>query len=333
MELTQAADKNLANYAELRRRVRETIAAGKERALAAVEKESVRTKWEVGKLIQEHTLLNKDRADYGAKVIQRLSDDLTVSNTELKYMVEFARTYPIGPPVGQLSWGKIRILLSVNETEQRKQVAERALKGNWSRDTLQYEIKKLKAAKQITVAEPESEELLSPIKGKLDTYQIITAKVGPWTGQTAIDLGFANYYRPRTGLVEFRDKEIVSVSPQGKLTRLKEGGKIDLFTYRAYLIQVTDGDTIWVLIDLGFGFVTQQHLRLRGLDASEIISRDGQEAKRFIERELKNAPHLTVTSTHSDKYDRYLADVFYTVKGKERFLNNRLLEAGLATRV
>lgn len=36
--------KSLASYAELRRRVREAIAAGKERAFAAVERESVRTK-------------------------------------------------------------------------------------------------------------------------------------------------------------------------------------------------------------------------------------------------------------------------------------------------
>ncbi len=325
--------KSLADYTELKRRVREAIAAGKERALDAVEREKVCTSWEVGKLIQEHILLNQDRADYGAKVIRRLSGDLSISNTELKYMREFARTYPIGPPVGQFNWSKIRVLLSVNEEDQRKRVAERALKGDWSRAVLQHEIKKLKAAKQITVSKMPAEELLTPIQGKLDTYRIVTAKVGPWTGQTALDLGFANYHRPLANKLPFRDKEIVSASPAGKLARAKDATERDLFTYRAYLLQVTDADTLWVLVDLGFGFVTQQQLRLRGIDAPEITTRAGQEAKRFVERELKSVSSLVITSTQSDKYDRYLADVFYTVREKERFLNNRLLEAGLATRV
>jgi len=72
-----------------------------------------------------------------------------------------------------------------------------------------------------------------------------------------------------------------------------------------------------------------------------------------VERELKGAASLVITSTKSDKYDRYLADVFYTpardlkisagstrttghgyeVGGREYFLNNRLLEAGLAQRL
>jgi len=51
------------------------------------------------------------------------------------------------------------------------------------------------------------------------------------------------------------------------------------------------------------------------------------------ERELKKASQVIITSTKSDKYDRYLADVFYTKDSKEHFLNNRLLEAGLAERV
>jgi len=80
---------SLADYKELLKRVRATIAAGKERALEAVERESVRTKWEVGKLIQEHILLNKARAEYGRRVIERLSGDLGISKSELNRIVEF----------------------------------------------------------------------------------------------------------------------------------------------------------------------------------------------------------------------------------------------------
>jgi len=345
--------KSLADYTELRRRVRETIAAGKERALSAVEREGVRTKWEVGKLIQEHILLNKDRADYGERIIRRLSADLGIGNTDLKYMREFARAYPIGQPAGQLSWSHYQALLSINEPEKREALAKASVKRKWDRDTLRHEVKKLKATKQITVSEAPREEPLVPWKGMLDTYRIITAKAGPWIGGTALDLGFANYHRPFAGKLAFRDKEIVSASPTGKLTRVKDATERDLFTYRTYLLQVTDADTLWVLIDLGFGFVTQQQLRLRGIDAPEITSRAGQEAKRFVERELKSVSSLVITSTKSDKYDRYLADIFYMparnikisagstratghgyeTKTGEQFLNNRLLEAGLAERL
>ncbi|MBI4710958.1 MAG: thermonuclease family protein [Candidatus Omnitrophica bacterium] len=49
---------------------------------------------------------------------------------------------------------------------------------------------------------------------------------------------------------------------------------------------------------------------------------------------IKQADEIILTSSRSDKYDRYLADVFYTDKdGKEQYLNNLLLEAGLAVKV
>ena len=75
---------NLASYSTLLERVRQAIARGKERALDAVERELVRTKWEVGKLILEHILLNRKRAKYGEEVLKRLARDLGTSITELK---------------------------------------------------------------------------------------------------------------------------------------------------------------------------------------------------------------------------------------------------------
>ncbi len=49
---------------------------------------------------------------------------------------------------------------------------------------------------------------------------------------------------------------------------------------------------------------------------------------------IKQADEIILTSSKSDKYDRYLADVYFTGKGgKEQYLNNVLLESGLAVRV
>ena len=80
-------NQGLASYASLVRRVREAFARGRKRAREAFEREKVRTSWEIGKLINEHILLHKARADYGKKVAKRLSVDLSIGVTELHYMM------------------------------------------------------------------------------------------------------------------------------------------------------------------------------------------------------------------------------------------------------
>ena len=315
-------------YTELRSRVREAIAQGKERAADAVEREKVRTCWEVGKLINEHVLLNQ-KPKYGEQVIRRLAADLGMSNTELKYMREFALTYPIGPAPGQLSWAHIREILVINEPEKRKAIVRQAARQNWSSRELRNEIRKLKTAREITLTKKPAERL-DPVRGTLNTYQIKTRG----DGVTKLDLGFSCYLElTGTSAGKYKAGDLVESVPNGpgndslkKTDRTPE----DLFTYEARLLKVDDGDTFWMTVDLDFGITTEQQLRLRGLDAPEIATRDGQRAKRFAERELKRASSIIITSSKSDKYDRYLADIFYVVEGEERFLNNRLLEAGLA---
>lgn len=335
--LTKAAmktDSTISSYSELKRRVREALARGRERAADAVERVKVKTCWEIGKLIQEHILLNKQRADYGQKVIQRLSTDLEINKRELDYMVEFARAYPIVRPAAQLSWSHYQSLLRINESEERDKVSRLAAQKNWTRDVLRREIGKLKAAKQITVSEPLADEPLIPIKGHLDTYRILIAKAGIWKGKPVIDLGFSSYLNhPTLQSGRFKDRDIIQISQGGKIELAKGRTEADLFTYRGYVFDITDGDTLWALVDLGFGVITQQHLRLRGLDAAEIQSRDGQHAKRFVESQLKNISSVVIASTKSDKYDRYLADIFYETKQGEQFLNNKLLKERLAERV
>ncbi|MBI3314054.1 MAG: thermonuclease family protein [Candidatus Omnitrophica bacterium] len=332
MAIAKKKSQTLSSYSVLLYRIRQAIAHGKERAQDAVERELLHTKWETGKLILKHILLNKDRAQYGEQVVKRLSKDLGISETEVKYIVEYARSNSIRPHAGELSWDKQRDLLSINEEEKRLMLTQKAVRGKWSRETLRHEIKKLKAAKQITVSKEPLLETLVAKKGELYTYKIVIAKLGPWQGKLVVDLGFSNYFRPSKNFY-FKENEIVRLLENGKLERVKDATDEILFTFKVYLDEVTDADTLWVMVDLGFGFTTKQQLRLRGLDAPEIATRAGQAAKKFVERQLKSASEITITSTKSDKYDRYLADVFYTRNGKEEYLNNKLLQLGFAMRV
>ena len=81
----------LSSYAFLRKRVKEALLLGRLR----IEQEKIKTYWQTGKLIHEHILEYKNRADYGRQVIKRLSEDLTVSERSLYETVQFARSFPI----------------------------------------------------------------------------------------------------------------------------------------------------------------------------------------------------------------------------------------------
>ena len=102
-----------------------------------------------------------------------------------------------------------------------------------------------------------------------------------------------------------------------------------MFTYLARVKRVVDGDTLLVNIDLGFNLFSLHYLRLRGIDAPEIDTPEGRRSREFVARELARVPHILLTSSRSDKYDRYLADVWYGEEN-EIFLNQRLLDEGLA---
>ena len=92
-------------------------------------------------------------------MIKRLSKDLGISETELGYMLEFARAYPIVRPAAQLSWSHYQALLSINNPEKRDTVARQAKKEKWTRQRLRTEVRQIKGKS------PAKMERLMPLKG------------------------------------------------------------------------------------------------------------------------------------------------------------------------
>jgi endonuclease YncB( thermonuclease family) len=101
---------------------------------------------------------------------------------------------------------------------------------------------------------------------------------------------------------------------------------------------VIDGDTLWAVIDCGFDTLIREKLRFRGIDAPELDTPVGKKAKQFVTRTL-NACSCVVIQTHkTDKYARYLSDIFYLpgckqyerIASQGHFLNQELLDKGLA---
>ena len=340
-------------YDQLLAAVRETRIASRGRVEKAVEQENVREAWEIGRLIDAHVLQHKERADYGKQVVLRLSKDLGMSDSELYRMLEFYRAYPILAHARKLSWSEQKSLLAVNDPKEREAVAEQAEKENWTRDRLREEVKTVTKKEKTSGVTPAPVEQISPVphSGNPGTYKIILAKTGPYAGELAIDLGFSNYVRLASEVADttpFREGEVVAFQEKEGEVREALGASPEsqLYTYRAWVNRVLDGDTIEAVIDLGFGFTTTQTLRFRAIDAPELPTRDGVEAKEFVEKALqipgngergtqaKAGTPVFIKTTHSDKYDRYLVDVFITDKnGEEQYLNNLLLEKGYAVKV
>ncbi|MBW1808021.1 MAG: thermonuclease family protein [Deltaproteobacteria bacterium] len=114
-----------------------------------------------------------------------------------------------------------------------------------------------------------------------------------------------------------------------------------LHTYLAIVERVIDGDTLEARVDLGFDVWRVEHIRLRGLDAPELRTPEGQAAKRFVARELADVPFVVLRTYKTDKYARYVADVFYSTEAKKKelvfekgtFLNQQLLDNGHAERM
>ena len=99
-----------------------------------------------------------------------------------------------------------------------------------------------------------------------------------------------------------------------------------MFTYAAKLIDVIDGDTVDLLIDLGFGVHVKERCRLYGIDAPEMPTEAGRNAKSRLES-LIGAVNVDLhvqtikmprrPKEKTDKYGRYLAVLYDGISSME----------------
>lgn len=107
-----------------------------------------------------------------------------------------------------------------------------------------------------------------------------------------------------------------------------------MYEYSATLLKVVDGDTIDVLIDLGFDVKIKQRLRLARINAPEMKTESGPGAKKAAEMELAYQvpnPILKIQTSKHDKYGRYIAEVIYkNPRWEEKNLSDIMVENGFA---
>ncbi len=100
---------------------------------------------------------------------------------------------------------------------------------------------------------------------------------------------------------------------------------------------VVDGDTIDVVIDLGFDILFASRVRLAGIDTPESRTTDkaekalGLEAKEYLKKQLKDVKSVVIRTekmNSSEKYGRILGWVY--VNGESESVNNKMINNGYA---
>lgn len=122
------------------------------KAVTAVNSELMGVYWKIGRTISE----NVKKGGWGAKVIDKLSKDLTLTFSDMKgfslrnltYMRRFYESYPdfysnypdftiLQQPVAKLPWGhNILLMDKLKSNEERLWYAKKAIENGWSRSML-----------------------------------------------------------------------------------------------------------------------------------------------------------------------------------------------------
>ena len=119
------------------------------------------------------------------------------------------------------------------------------------------------------------------------------------------------------------------------MAKQKLGDPTD-FSYRVDKVtKVVDGDTIDVMLDLGFDIKYKSRVRLFGIDTPESRTRDKVEkkygllSKKFLQEQIKKSKKVTIKTYKGDetgKFGRILGDVF--IDGKS--VNSLMCQKGHA---
>ena len=110
-----------------------------------------------------------------------------------------------------------------------------------------------------------------------------------------------------------------------------------MYEYKVKATDVIDGDTIDVVIDLGFDIFTNRRVRLAGIDTPESRTTNlnekkfGMEAKEHLKHLLGNASNIVIKTLATDvneKYGRVLGQVY--IESSTMSVNDLLVSHGYA---
>ena len=125
--------KNILNDA------RRIIESARSNAVRSVDFCRVQMYWNLGKRIFEEEQQGKNRANYGAHIIQSLSEKLEVEygsgfgKRQLEQSRQFYRTYPIANALrSQLNWTQYRALIQISDPDKREYYELESVNNAWT---------------------------------------------------------------------------------------------------------------------------------------------------------------------------------------------------------
>jgi endonuclease YncB( thermonuclease family) len=292
------------------------------RLYVTARKAQVAFAWETGRRIVEEEQEGSIRAAYGAQLIPKLSEELSreygsgFSNRTLADMRRFFLENKILRPAAKLTWTNHTLLMRVRDPRLRKSLERRAVKEGLGK----YQLRRI--VSEVNSDTMPSPAPVTPLKRpaglKLNTY--LKQPYG------YLDLGFCVSYP--AGKDDLRQVTVTDTPS---------------YTYTATVERVVDGDTLLVVIELGFGVRVRDKLRLRGINCPELGTPEGEKAKAFVQKALPPGATIVLKSSKSaqDKYGRFVVDIFYLGKDSlpeeivkdGTYLNQELLNKGLAVRM
>ena len=251
-------------YSEWFVELKARIHTAQQSAALAVNRELVLLYWQIGQDI----LARQAAQGWGAKVIERLSQDLRSAFPEMKgfsranlmYMRAFAVAWPdeqiVQQAVGQLPWGHNLVLLTqLKDPAQRLAYAESAIRHGWSRNVLNIHIEtrllertgKAVTNFSATLPAPQSDLARETLK---DPYRFDFLGLSREAGERAIENALVKH------VTEFLLELGAGFAFVGRQVLLDVGGDeffIDLLFYHLKL-------RCYVVIELKSGKFKPEHL-------------------------------------------------------------------------
>ncbi|MFT5702664.1 MAG: endonuclease YncB(thermonuclease family) [Rickettsiales bacterium] len=116
------------------------------------------------------------------------------------------------------------------------------------------------------------------------------------------------------------------------------------YLYQAQILDVVDGDTLILNVDLGFNIFKKQRIRLAQIDAPEIKTDAGQNSFRYLRDLAASLGEVVVRTNKVDIFGRFIGDIFYPLtstsetSGQSKieifengvFLNEKIVQDGMA---
>ena len=244
----------------LKRRINEA----QQRAALSVNRELVHLYWQIGR-----DILNRQAEQgWGAKVIERLAQDLRKAFPEmkgfsprnLKYMRAFAEAWPdtefVQQAVAQLPWGQNLVLLDkLSGPDERRWYAAKAIEHGWSRNVLVHQIESRLLDRQGAAVTNFEQHLPAPqsdlaIETLKDPYRFDFLGLGEEAREREIENALVGH------VTDFLLELGAGFAYVGRQVHLEVGGEdffIDLLFYHLKL-------SCYVVIELKAGDFKPEHL-------------------------------------------------------------------------